>query len=201
MTRLSDGKRIEIAGNDNIVVKSELSGKTITCSPEAIRVQAFSQNMMKIRAGDKLRWTKIHNDHYGEKRNTGAIVTVLKVDEKRGSILIDAGLSRLYHLPKESMQYFSFGYVNTLDSVQGKTCSKAIVLSDNLYDKESINVAATRAKEDLIVYTEDKTSFYPQIDRSGRNLTAHEVIEAFDKGRYFRNLKNSDDIERWVDPL
>lgn len=75
-------------------------------------------------------------------------------------------------------------------------CSKAIVLADSLYDKESINVAATRAKEDLVVYTEDKKSLYPQIDHDGRNFTSHEVIETFDYNRSNINLKNKAKIER-----
>lgn len=164
--------------------------------PDAIKVQVFQQSKMELRSGDRLRWTKIHNDSYGEKRNTGAVVTIAKVDPISGKILIDAGKSRLYYLSSDKMQYFSFSYVNTVDSVQGKTCSKAIVLTDSLYDKEAINVAATRAKEDFVVYTEDKLSLYPQIDRTGRNLTSHEVIEAFDYKNSTRNLKNKAEAQR-----
>ncbi len=180
------------------MVRSEF-GNAITVKPDALKVQLFNQNQMDLRAGDRLRWTKIHNDDYGEKRNTGAVVTVLEVDENRGSILVDAGSAKRYHLSSDRMQYFSFGYVSTVDSVQGKTTSKGIVLADSLYDKESINVAATRAKEDLVVYTEDKSSLYPQIDHQGRNLTSHEVIEAFDYKRSTGNLKNKDEIAREVD--
>lgn len=198
--RLTKGQRYIVSDirENSLVVKSEL-GKTITVKPENLKIQLFNQNEMKIRAGDKLRWTKIHNDNYGEKRNTGAIVTVLEVDESRGSILVDAGSSRRYHLSGDKMQYFSFGYVSTVDSVQGKTTSKAIVLADSLYDKESINVAATRAKEDLVVYTEDRNSLYPKIDHLGRNLTSHEVIEAFDPKSSTINLRNREKIEREVD--
>lgn len=198
--RLTKGQRYIVSEirENSLVVTSDL-GKTITVKPDALKVQLFNQNEMEIRTGDKLCWTKIHNDDYGEKRNTGAIVTVLEVDESRGSILVDAGSSRRYHLSGDRMQYFSFGYVSTVDSVQGKTTSKAIVLADSLYDKESINVAATRAKEDLVVYTEDKSSLYPQIDHHGRNLTSHEVIEAFDHKRSTGNLKNKAEIEREVD--
>lgn len=197
--RLVKGEKYEIKRvRDHSLVLSNPYGTDIIVKPEDIQVQVFNKTDMSIREGDRLRWTKIHSDHYGEKRNTGAIVHVDKVNED-GSILIDAGGSKRYHLSSEDMQYFSFGYVQTVDSVQGKTTGKAIVLSDSLYDKESINVAATRAKEDLVVYTKDKNSLYPQIDHDGRNLTAHEVGEQFEKGVSTANLKNREVIEQESD--
>ena len=183
---LEKGEFLTVLGRDKkerdkILIRNKL-GKTHKLDPSQFRRKAvFEKGIIEIAEGDRLRW--LRNDPQKKRRN-GQEFTVTKIAGDKAFIKYDTG--RTESLDLNSPQHFDYALVSTTYSSQGKTADRVLVGSsvDRTLNRESLYVATSRAKHDLIIYTnetkDNQTTFLEKSLESGAKKNPQEIIESVD---------------------
>ncbi len=141
----------------------------------AKRFQSYRPTEISLAAGDLIRVTKngqtIDQKH---RLNNGSIYRVRDFDA-RGNIVLDNG----WTVSKE-FGHLSHGYVVTSHASQGKTVDRVFIgesaESLGAASREQFYVSASRGREQVTVYTDDKHRLLEAINRPDDRLTATELV-------------------------
>ena len=203
---LSDNKKLELEkgklytvssiDGDKLKLKTDNSNHTV--DPAQFHKAVFEKKQIDIAQGDRLKWTK--NDAKLNRRN-GQEFTVTEIDNNVATIQYDDDITEQIDLNQP--QNFDHALVSTTYSSQGKTAHRVLVsaTSDKTLSKESFYVAASRAKYNLDIYTQDKEDL---LRRSQKSQAKQNPLEVLDldrqsavhqeiKKRVDTNLKNTYD--------
>jgi len=142
---------------------------------QAKRFQAFHSSTLRLARGDTVRITKNGPTADGKHRlNNGAIYKVKKFDEG-GNIVFDNGWT-----VGRNFGFLSHGYVVTSHASQGKTVDRVFVGqgSDSFVasSREQFYVSASRARQQVTVYTDDKEALLDAVSRSEDRVSATELV-------------------------
>lgn len=142
---------------------------------EAARFQVFRPSLLPVAPGDALRVTRNGKTADGRHRlNNGAIFTVKDFDAA-GNIRLTNGwtIARDYG-------HLSHGYVVTSHASQGKTVDHVLIGNSSqsfpASSREQFYVSASRGREGVTVYTDDKEALFDAVSRSDERLSATELI-------------------------
>ncbi len=142
----------------------------------AKRFQSYRPTEISLAAGDLIRVTKNGQTLDEQHRlNNGSIYRVRDFDA-RGNIVLDNG----WTVSKE-FGHLSHGYVVTSHASQGKTVDRVFIgesaESLGAASREQFYVSASRGREQVTVYTDDKSRLLEAISRSDDRLTATELVQ------------------------
>jgi ATP-dependent exoDNAse (exonuclease V) alpha subunit len=142
---------------------------------EAARFQVFHRENITLSAGDLVRVTHNGQTADGKHRlNNGAIYNVKEFDAD-GNIVLENGW-----VVGKDFGHLAHGYVVTSHASQGKNVERVFVaqgrVSFGASSREQFYVSASRAQEQVTIYTEDKAELLDAVSRSDDRLTATEFI-------------------------
>ncbi|NUQ44815.1 MAG: relaxase domain-containing protein [Phycisphaerae bacterium] len=146
---------------------------------EAAKYQVFHPSILPLAPGDALRVTRNGKTLDGKHRlNNGAIFTVKDFDAG-GHIVLTNGwtIARDYG-------HLAHGYVVTSHASQGKTVDRVFIGQSShsfpASSREQFYVSASRGREGVTVYTDDKEALLDAVRRSDERLSATEFVAGGD---------------------
>jgi hypothetical protein len=142
---------------------------------QAERFQVYRTAMLSLAEGDLVRITRNGVTADGLHRlNNGAVYGVKSVSAK-GDIILSNG----WKVGKD-FGYLAYGFVQTSFASQGRTVDRVFVgQSAESYPASSMEqfyVSASRGREMVQIFTDDKESLLSAVNRSDDRLTATEFI-------------------------
>jgi conjugative relaxase-like TrwC/TraI family protein len=158
---------------------------------QASRFQVFHSSTLELAPGDAVRIT--HNGMTADQKhrlNNGAIYKVKEFDAD-GNIVLGNGWT-----VDKDWGFVAHGYVVTSHASQGKTVDRVFVgqaaESFAASSREQFYVSASRAREQVNIYTDDKDSLLEAVSRSDERVTAIELVN----GTPQRQLAERRELER-----
>jgi len=152
-----------------LVVRNSRGKKRTITSKQAKAFDVFERHAIDIAPGDKLLLSANRRD-LAFRATNGEIVAVSEIDSKDRIHLEDGRI-----LPP-SFKQFSHGYAVTAHRSQGKSVDSVIISGDGMR-KELFYVAASRGKEEVLVFTSDKERLRESVAaESTARLSASELV-------------------------
>nr|WP_244141967.1 MobF family relaxase [aff. Roholtiella sp. LEGE 12411] len=134
----------------------------------------YKSQKIAIAVGDLLRWRKNDND-LGRSNGEDFVITGIDGDTATIKYLESDGRVETLNLREE--QSLDYAIVSTIYSSQGKTAGRVLVADDGwAMTKESFYVAASRAKQELKIYTHDPVDMLKRVEDSKTKQNALEVL-------------------------
>ena len=143
--------------------------------------EVYQLQQLEIRPGERMRFTKnIRNSEY--KQLNGQRFTVLGIIDD-GHIEINS-LGKTQKISPLRLLHSDYSYVDTVHSSQGQTADYCIYSAANAKSKtigrESFYLAASRAKQEFVVYTKNAVDLGVTIQLSQKSENAHELVQPAD---------------------
>jgi len=141
--------------------------------------EVYQLQQLEIRPGERMRFTKnIRSSDY--KQLNGQRFTVQGITDD-GHIEITS-LGKTQNISVERLLHSDYSYVDTVHSSQGQTADYCIYSAANAKSKtigkESFYVAASRAKQEFVVYTRNAVDLGVTIQLSRKNENAHDLVSS-----------------------
>jgi len=137
--------------------------------------EVFEQIPMKLAVNDKIRFTKNVKSLEGKRIYNGSVHVVKSISET-GEIELKNG-SKI----AEGTTAIAYGYVSTSHASQGKTTQKVIICqgaqSKGAESMEQFYVSASRSREQISIWVENKAEFLEGVSRSRQGMLAQELLE------------------------
>ena len=142
---------------------------------QAAKFQLFHATTLDLGAGDTIRITQNGRTADGQHRlNNGSLYRVKQFDAA-GNIILENG----WKVDKD-FGHLAHGYVVTSHASQGKTVDRVFVGQSSqsfpASSAEQFYVSVSRAKERVILYTDDKAALMAAVQRSDERLSATELV-------------------------
>jgi conjugative relaxase-like TrwC/TraI family protein len=131
----------------------------------------YQRAEIEIAVGDRLQWKK--NDRQLGRRN-GQEFTVTRID--LNIVQIKYADERTECISLAQAQNLDYALVSTTYSSQGKTADRVLISADFTIGQESFYVAASRARHELKIYTEDPTRLVELAQQSKAKENALELL-------------------------
>ncbi|MDJ0592981.1 MAG: AAA family ATPase [Pleurocapsa sp. MO_226.B13] len=172
--QLEKGKLYTVAGIEKDILTLNRSGNLHYFNPSQFEKAVYERKRIGILKGDRLKWTR--NDTKLGRRN-GQEFNVIGINQNFATIQYDNGKRENINLNKP--QNLDHALVSTTYSSQGKTANRVLVsaTSDKTLSKESFYVAASRAKFNLTIYSQDQEKLLARAQESQAKLNPLEVLE------------------------
>ena len=143
--------------------------------------EVYQLQQLEIRPGERMRFTKnIRSSDY--KQLNGQRFTVQGITDD-GHIEITS-LGKTQNISVERLLHSDYSYVDTVHSSQGQTADYCIYSAANAKSKtigkESFYVAASRAKQEFVIYTKNAADLGVTIQLSRKNENAHDLASSND---------------------
>jgi conjugative relaxase-like TrwC/TraI family protein len=168
---LEKGKLYEVVGRttDKLTVIGD-DGQHLEVDT-AFDKAVYQRAEIEIAVGDRLQWKK--NDRQLGRRN-GQEFTVTGVD--LNIVHIKYADERTERISLAQAQNLDYALVSTTYSSQGKTADRVLISADFTIGQESFYVAASRARHELKIYTEDPTRLVELAQQSKAKDNALELL-------------------------
>jgi hypothetical protein len=156
--------------------------------------EVYQLQQLEIRPGERMRFTKnIRNSDH--KQLNGQRFTV-KSFTPDGPIEITS-LGKTQNISVARLLHSDYSYVDTVHSSQGQTADyciySAAIAQSKTIGRESFYVAASRAKQEFVVYTKNAIDLGVTIQLSRKNENAHELVQSSDSPK---NQEKSQELDR-----
>ena len=161
---------------NNLLTLAAPDGRTFSFDPTTCTTKTtYTVQELAISVGDKLRWTR--NEAVKGVRN-GQQVTVEAID-RDGTATLRTDKGEQLQTNLQGHQYLDYALVSTTYSAQGKTADTVLVSADSTLSKEGLNVAVTRAKYRLSLYSADTEELYKRAERSSAKENPSDYLPLF----------------------
>lgn len=171
--------RILEVENDCLVVEGKNSKVHTLSYEQAENFDAYEAETINFGKGDKIRMTKNSYDNQGKKLNNGSIVTVTGFT-RSGDINLSS--EKANYCISQSHGNYELAYCTTSYTAQGKTVDKVIIAQPTTTfkasDKKQFYVSASRARESIVIYTDDKQELLGAVSKSLDDLSALELLQS-----------------------
>jgi len=173
------GERFTVssAGHDGSVRIQNAHGRQHSLPlDQSARFQVYEAQTVSLAPGDKIRITQNGFTADGKHRlNNGAVYQV-KAFTKTGDLKLTNGW-----IIGKDYGNLAHGYCQTSHVAQSKTVDRVFVAQSaaslGTSSTEQFYVSVSRAREAVMVYTDDKTRLAEAIQSSGARMTAHELLK------------------------
>lgn len=141
--------------------------------------EVYQLQQLEIRPGEQMRFTKnIRNSDYKQLNGQRFKVSGITDD---GHVEITS-LGKTQKISPLRLLHSDYSYVDTVHSSQGQTADyciySAAFAKSKTIGRESFYVAASRAKQEFVVYTKDTADLGVTIQHSRQNENAHELVSS-----------------------
>ncbi|MBD6620632.1 conjugative relaxase [Komarekiella sp. 'clone 1'] len=169
---LTKGQLYEVVGQttDSLTLKSD-DGKHLEVDT-AFDKAVYQRQEIEIAVGDHLQWKK--NDRQLERRNGQGFVVAAIAGGQAEIKYLDSDRSESISLSQA--QNLDYALVSTTYSSQGKTADHVLISADHTIGQESFYVAASRARHELKIYTEDPARLVELAQESKAKENALELL-------------------------
>ncbi len=157
------GDRVRAAGNRELPLD------------QASRFNVFHESTLLLAPGDRVRIT--HNGTTADGRhrlNNGAIYNVREFDQD-GNIVLENGWT-----VGKNWGFLDHGYFSTSHASQSRSVNRVLVGQGSesfvASSREQLYVSASRGRERVTIYTDDKEALFEAVKREDERLTATEFI-------------------------
>ncbi|MEN9517424.1 MAG: hypothetical protein RLZZ381_12 [Cyanobacteriota bacterium] len=156
--------------------------------------EVYQLQQLEIRSGERMRFTKNIRDS-DHKQLNGQRFTVRGITPD-GQIEITS-LGKTQNISVARLLHSDYSYVDTVHSSQGQTADYCIYSAASAKSKtigrESFYVAASRAKQEFLVYTKNAIDLGVTIQLSRKNENAHELAQSSEPPK---NQEKSQELNR-----
>ncbi len=158
------------------VILADPSGNEVAWSPAlATGLSAHRLVERAIGAGDLLRITA---NMHSEGLLNGDQVTVTQLDHETGActVALSDGTTKVLHLSKPMP--LDHAYCRTVYASQGATCERVFIEADTASltsNQSTFYVALSRARSEVVIFTDDAEHLAPSMARSHAKFSALEV--------------------------
>lgn len=172
------GSRYTIAkvGRSSLIVKDASGSDRILPLNLAARFDVFTSFVLPLAVGDRIRITRNGKALSASHRLDNGTVYTVSGFTTAGDIRVSGGA-----VVSKDYAHLAYGYCVTSFAAQGKTVDRVFIAqSTESYaatNREQFYVSASRAREALAVYTNDKASLRLAIQRSDPRVTATELLQ------------------------
>ena len=167
---------VTAAGRSSVAAKDASGRDTILPLGLAERFQVYTASTLPLAVGDRVRVTKTGTAANRKRLDNGTLSTVTAVSPD-GGIRLDNGAV----LPP-GFGHLTHGYVVTSHASQGKTVDRVLIAQSSesfrASGREQFYVSASRGRELVTVYTDDKKSLRRVIERSDPAHSATELVQS-----------------------
>lgn len=143
----------------------------------ADRFEVYTQSRIAFAVGDKIRFTLGGKAIDGSRRISNGRIDEVASFDSSDNLKLKSGMT-----VSRDYGHFDFGYVVTSHAAQGKDRDQAIVAigkqSLPAVNAKQFYVTASRGKEDLMIFVDDKEAVRRSIQNAGEQLSATELVEA-----------------------
>lgn len=149
----------------------------------ANRYEVFHPRRIRIAGGDRIRITRNGATKDGKHRlNNGDLFTV-KSFTRDGDLVLNNGWA-----VASDYGHLAHGLVLTSHASQGKTVDRVFVGQSSrslaASSREQFYVSASRAREQVVVFTDDKEELLHAVERTDDRLTGTELVQGLDPTRH-----------------
>jgi conjugative relaxase-like TrwC/TraI family protein len=142
---------------------------------QAARFQAYRGGELVLAPGDIVRLTKNGTTADGKHRLNNGAMHRIRAFDANGDILLQNGW-KVSH----NFGHLAYGYCVTSHASQGKTVDRVFIGqsadSFGASSREQFYVSASRARQQVTVYTDNKESLLNAVSRSEERITATELV-------------------------
>lgn len=152
----------------NVIHLKSNSGQQIIWNPISwgSKAQVFRSHESELRVGDQIYWT-LNDKSLGLTNGSKGIVK--QIDNKRQIAQAEFTNNKTIELDlaKESNKHWNYDYVSTAHAAQGKTADIVLYHAEsfrkNLSSQKALYVSISRAKQEVVIYTDNKDKLVQQI--------------------------------------
>ena len=166
------------AGRDALRVR-DAAGRERTIDPSRVQLQAYDRESRALAIGERVRWTENHKptDSGPRVRNgSGATVASIAPDGSRFTLRTDAGQS--IEIDASTGAKIDHAYAATSYSAQGLTVDRVMVhhnVEAGAHGDRETYVSLTRARDDIVLYTQNLDKAAAQSGIAIDKSAAHDV--------------------------
>jgi conjugative relaxase-like TrwC/TraI family protein len=180
---IKSGETLEITGNKNgeVYLKAH-DGREVTFDPSggiASRLGVYEAEVMELREGDKIRWTR-NDKEMGLINTQKAEITAI---DDNGMVHIKTQDGREMELPKDApqLQHSDHAYAGTVHSYQGSTVDKVIATMESTNkhqtNQNTLYTIDTRPRDGSTIFTDSKEQLAFNLEQNtGDKMTAHDAV-------------------------
>ena len=174
------------AGRDALLVR-DAEGRERRIDPAQIKLQAYDRETRNLAVGERVRWTENHRAQRADRpldaglrvRNgSGGVVESIAANGSRITVRTDAG--ERIQLDTRDGQKLDHSYAATSYRAQGMTIDQVLVhhnVESGQHGDRETYVSLTRARDDIVMYTQDIGKAAAQSGVHLDKSAAHDVIE------------------------
>ncbi len=172
-------------GRDALLVR-DAAGRERRIDPAAIKLQAYDREVRALAIGERVRWTENHRAQCADRpleeglrvRNgAGAVVENIAADGSRIGLRTDSG--ERIELDTSGGQKLDYAYAATSYSAQGVTVDRVMVhhnVESGQHGDREAYVSITRARDDIVLYTQNLDRAASQSGLQIDKAAAHDVV-------------------------
>ena len=181
--RVDEGDACRIVrAEDGFVFLDHPSGRTVRIRPGdswvRYRFGIYETARIRIRAGDRVRWTR------NDKRHglvNGEEAVVLGIDSRRVRFDRGGGKPLSFARDDPQLRHIDHAWSTTVHGAQGMTCDAAIGVLDTghgrLTGQAGLYVEASRARDRFVLVTDNRETLEEALEENdGARLTAREAV-------------------------
>ncbi|MBX3351663.1 MAG: DUF853 family protein [Phycisphaeraceae bacterium] len=150
---------------------------------QAARYSVYRQCRIDLSPGDRIRITRNGATAGGGHRLNNGDLHTIKAFAPSGDIVLENG----WVVPRD-YGHLTHGLVVTSHASQGKTFDRVIVGQSSesfpASSREQFYVSASRGRERVVVFTDDKAELLRAVSRSEERLSGTELVEGLDPVRH-----------------
>jgi len=178
-TGIKRGERLQIVAVDrqkNTVMLENNKGEQRQLPLEhSNRFNIYTAKSIELQKGDRIRISEGGSTLDKHRLNTGSLYNIKDFD-RHGNIKLTNG----WLLGKDSGN-ITHGYVTTSHSSQGKTVDEVFIAqsadSFPASNAKQFYVSASRGKQDIHIYTDDKVELLKNVEESGQRMSATQMLK------------------------
>lgn len=150
------------------------SGRTVALQPARQgKVEVYDAERRELQAGDTIRFTRNSQDFIN-----GQTARVEQIAGEHARVRLTNGQQTTLNLAQD--KHWDYGYASTIHASQGRTVDYSAVHitrgSQQAFGERSFYVAATRARQDTTIYTNDREAAAQLVTRPQEKSSALEAI-------------------------
>lgn len=167
-----------IAAESGKVTLERVDGVQVQWRPAVQHnMNSYRENLREFASGDQVRLTA---NNYARDMVNGERATVISVDPEHQTIELRKQDGSAITLDASKPQHMDHGYCSTIHASQGQTCDRVLIEADTrsaTANESAYYVAISRAREEVAIYTDDKSMLPEAMARMDEKTAALDIAD------------------------